>query len=281
MQASQETTMSSAVPSARVPVGGVAFDNVSMSEAVTRILQMAQKTDVPRTVCTGNLDHLATVERDAEFRAIYAAADLTLADGAPVVWLSKLAGTPLKERVAGSDLFWELASASAATGLRLFFLGGADGADGEPCAAQKAAEVVAARHPGATVCGWDCPSHAKFHTPEEQQRIWKVVRDAQPDVLLVAFGAPKQEKWITANKELLGVPVLIGVGGTFEMASGVVKRAPLWMRQTGLEWLFRFTQEPGRLWKRYFASNLPFLCRLAARTVLARLLPTNRAAQLQ
>ena len=272
MQAQQEAATPHAIPPAtRTLVGGFAFDNVTMPEAVARILQMAQKTDFPRIVCTGNLDHLATLQRDAEFRAVYAVADLTLADGAPVVWLSRLAGTPLKERVAGSDLFWELAHASSVTGLRLFFLGGADSADGEACAAQKAADAVAARYPGAVVCGWDCPSHAKFATPEEQQRIWKVVRDARPDVLLVAFGAPKQEKWIAAHKELLGVPVLIGVGGTFEMAAGIVRRAPVWMQRSGLEWAFRFAQEPGRLWKRYFASNLPLLGKLAAQTVMSRL----------
>ena len=249
-------------------VAGVAFHNVTMEEAVARIVQMAQKTERPRYVCTGNLDHLVTLERDAEFRAIYEGSDLTLADGKPVVLLSRLAATPgrpaLKQRVTGSDLFWELARASEKTGLRLFFLGGA------PCAAELASAAVLARHPLAQVCGTYCPPFESFATDEEQERIREHVRAAQPDILLVGFGAPKQEKWIAANKDALGVPVSIGVGGSFEMAGGVLGRAPLWMQECGLEWLYRFAQEPQRLWHRYFVRDLPFFLRLVGRTLMAR-----------
>lgn len=250
----------------KATIAGIAFDDVTMPEAVVRLSQMAQKTDRPRHICTGNLDHLVMLQRDPEFRAIYAAADLVLADGAPIVWLSRLTGdgAPLRERVTGSDLFWELGRASAATGLRLFFLGGAPGA------AERAAENLCAKHPGAIVCGTDCPERSVFALPEEQERIHARIRAAQPDILLVGLGAPKQEKWIAANKEALGVPVAIGVGGTFEMASGVVRRAPLWMQRTGLEWVYRCGQEPGRLFRRYFLHDLPFLCLLTARTLAAR-----------
>ncbi len=208
----------------KIYVANVAFHNVTMEEAVAQIVQMAQKTGKPRYVCTGNLDHLVTLEHDPEFRAIYQKSDLTLADGKPVVVLSRLAATSarlgLKERVTGSDLFWELARASESTGLRLFFLGGA------PCAADLAKDAVLRRHPAAQICGTYCPPFETFSTEEEQQRIREIVRAAQPDILLVGFGAPKQEKWIAANKDLLSVPVSIGVGGSFEMAGGVVKRAP-------------------------------------------------------
>jgi N-acetylglucosaminyldiphosphoundecaprenol N-acetyl-beta-D-mannosaminyltransferase len=246
----------------RTEIANVEFDNVGMEEAVTRIVRMAQKTDRPRTVCTGNLDHLVMLEKDAEFRAIYAEADLVLADGAPVVWLSRLPGCrPLQERVTGSDLFWELARASASTGIRLFFLGGQSGA------ADSAAEAVRRRHPSAQVCGTDCPDFATFHTPEEQARIRAVIHAAQPDILLVGLGAPKQEKWIRANKDLIGVPVSIGVGGTFEMAGGVVRRAPLWVQRFGCEWAYRLCQEPKRLWRRYLVNDLPFLARLLVQSV--------------
>ena len=250
----------------RVPIADVAFDNLTMAEAVTQIVQMAQKTDRPRSVCTGNLDHLTILSRDAEFRALYAEADLVLADGAPVVWLSYLSRghQPLRERVTGSDLFWELARASAATGVRLFFLGGA------PCAADAAAEAVRQRYPSAQICGAYCPPADRFQDPEEQAHIQEVVRAAQPDILLVAFGAPKQEKWIAAHKDQLGVPVAIGVGGTFEMASGQVRRAPLWAQRAGLEWACRFLQEPSRLFRRYFVRDLPFLLLLTARALARR-----------
>lgn len=252
----------------KVIVANVAFHNVTMEEAVSRIVQMAQKTEKPRYVCTGNLDHLVTLDRDAEFRAIYKGSDLTLADGKPVVLLSRLAATParppLKQRVTGSDLFWELARASEKTGLSLFFLGGA------PCAADLAKDAVLRRYPGAQICGTYCPPLATFADPDEQERIRAAVRTAQPDILLVGFGAPKQEKWIAANKDLLSVPVSIGVGGSFEMAGGVVKRAPSWMRECSLEWTYRLAQEPTRLWHRYFVRDLPFLVALVCRTLATR-----------
>ncbi len=251
----------------RTVVGGIAFDNVTMADAVTRIGMMVQKADHPCMVCTGNLDHLVMLQQDAEFRAIYAESELVLADGMPVVWLSRLAhwrqaAVPaLRERVAGSDLFWELGRASALMGLRLFFLGGAPGA------AERAAEVMQQRYPGAEICGIYCPPFDTFETPEEQERIRVRIREAQPDILLVGFGAPKQEKWIAANRYRLGVPVSIGVGGSFDMAAGVFKRAPKWIQRLGMEWLYRMAQDPGRLGKRYLGRDLPYLFTLLFQTL--------------
>lgn len=252
----------------RVCVDDVSFDKVTMDEAVRRIRRMAKKRDRARYVCTGNLDHLVLAERDHEFRAAYRRADLVVADGAPVVWLSRIAsraaGGSLPERVAGSDLFWELARASAETNLRLFFLGG------RPGAAAKAAEVVERRHPGARIAGTYCPPIEAFDAAEEQAKIRRIVRQAAPDVLLVALGAPKQAKWIAANKDALGVPVSIGVGGSFEMAAGVCRRAPAWVQRSGLEWLYRFAQEPRRLFQRYVVDDLPYLAGAAARAIVQR-----------
>lgn len=254
----------------RAVIGGVAFDDVTMAEAVTRIGLMIQKSDRPCVVCTGNLDHLVMLQKDAQFRTIYDQAELVLADGMPVVWLSRLAHarnrrTPaLRERVAGSDLFWELGRASALMGIRLYFLGGAPGA------AEKAREVLEERYPGVEVCGTYCPPFERFDDPEEQQHIRTLIREAQPDVLLVGFGAPKQEKWIAANRQALGVPVSIGVGGSFDMAAGVFKRAPKRMQRLGLEWLYRMFQDPGRLCRRYLGRDLPYLLVLLGRTLLTR-----------
>ncbi|MBX3233230.1 MAG: WecB/TagA/CpsF family glycosyltransferase [Labilithrix sp.] len=252
----------------RVSVDDLTFDRVTMKDAVRRIVRMARRHDKARYVCTGNLDHLVLAERDPEFRAAYKKADLVVADGAPVVWLSKLAARAaagvLPERVAGSDLFWELAKVSGEANLRLFFLGGVEGA------AAKAAEEVLRRHPRARIAGTYCPPHATFATSEEQARIKRIVRQAAPDVLLVAFGAPKQEKWIAAHKDALGVPVSIGVGGSFEMASGMLKRAPRWIQDIGLEWLYRFTQQPKRLFQRYFVDDLPYLAGAATRALVHR-----------
>jgi N-acetylglucosaminyldiphosphoundecaprenol N-acetyl-beta-D-mannosaminyltransferase len=246
----------------RISLEDVSFDKVTMSEAVARILRMTKRRDRARYVCTGNLDHLVIAERDPEFRAIYKKADLVVADGAPVVWLSRIASAaPLPERVAGSDLFWEIAKLSSQTGVTLFFLGGMPGA------AQRAADAVRAKCPAARIVGTYCPPHDTFDTDDEQEAIRRIVRHAQPDILLVALGAPKQEKWIAQNKDKLGVPVSIGVGGSFEMASGMRRRAPRWVQKTGLEWLYRFAQEPTRLFKRYFVDDLPYLARSAARAL--------------
>ncbi len=249
----------------RIDIDGLLFDNVTIGEATARIVELAKLRDRPRFVCTGNLDHLAIAAEDREFKAAYEAADLVVADGAPVVWLSKLGGTPLKERVAGSDLFWTLGRASAETGVTLFFLGGVEGA------ADAAKAVLEKRYPGVKIIGTYCPPFKTFGTQDEQDRIRDEVKKAKPDVLLVAFGAPKQEKWIAANLERLGVPISIGVGGSFEMASGMLKRAPGWMQRSGLEWAYRFAQQPRRLFDRYIVRDVPHLAKAASKTALGRM----------
>jgi N-acetylglucosaminyldiphosphoundecaprenol N-acetyl-beta-D-mannosaminyltransferase len=255
---------------ATASVGGVLFNNVTMEETVSLVLRMVQKDDSARHIVTGNLDHLFLLQRDADFRQIYRDAVLALPDGAPIVWLSRLKDrglrgakqVPLRQRVAGSDLFWELAKASQKTGLRLFFLGGAPGA------ADAAAAAVQARYPEAQICGTYCPPFETFATNAEQAKIANLVRGAAPDVLLVGLGAPKQEKWIAANKERLGVPISIGVGGTFEMAAGIVQRAPVWIQRLGMEWSYRLLQDPARLWRRYLRDDLPFLTVTVLRMLL-------------
>lgn len=251
-------------PPRRVDVDGLLFDDVTTDEATAHIVELAKRRDRPRYVCTGNLDHLAIAAQDRDFRNAYQDADLVVADGAPVVWLSRLGGTPLKERVAGSDLFWTLGRASAEHGVTLFFLGGVEGA------AEAAKAALEKRWPNTKVIGTYCPPFATFGTKQEQDRIAEEVKKARPDILLVAFGAPKQEKWIHANKDRLGVPVSIGVGGSFEMASGMLKRAPLWMQRTGLEWAYRFAQQPRRLFDRYIMRDVPHLAKAAARATIDR-----------
>ena len=249
-----------------VVIAGISFASVTMGQAVERIVRLAENPDGAHQICTANLDHLAMVRRNPVFRAAYHDADMVLADGMPVVWLSQLVGRQgLPERVAGSDLLWELGRASARTGIRLFYLGGAPGA------AEEAAAAVTARFPGAQVCGCYCPSFEDFGTPEEEGRITTAIRAAQPQALLVGLGAPKQEIWIAANKERLGVPVCIGVGGSFEMAAGRVRRAPRWMQRTGLEWSYRLIQEPARLWRRYLLRDLPTLVSLLWATWFSRM----------
>jgi hypothetical protein len=248
-----------------VTVGDVPFSRVTMQETTSLILLMIQKSNVPHHVVTGNLDHLYRLQSDPEFKCSYEAASLVLADGMPIVWLSKilrLSGSDeLTERVAGSDLFWELGRVSQSHGIRIFLLGGVEGA------ADGAKEALEKAYPGCDICGTYCPPFETFNTQEEQDEILRRVRAASPDVLLVAFGAPKQEKWIQANKHRLGVPVSIGVGGSFEMACGIARRAPKIYQQLGLEWAYRLMQDPARLYDRYVRHDLPFLATLLIKTV--------------
>ena len=255
------------LPNEPVVIAETRFDNVTMTEAVEHILQMVHKTDAPQHVCTGNLDHLALLKNDAEFRAIYSSAALVLADGMPIVWLSQLRPDTAKlaERVAGSDLLLELCRASAWTGLKLFFLGGFPGA------ADAAKTILEERFPGVQICGTYCPPKETFDTPEEQDKIAQILREANPDVLLVGLGAPKQEKWIARHKMQLGVPVSIGVGGSFEMAAGMVLRAPRLIQRTGMEWAWRLLQDPKRLYGRYIGRDLPLLMQLVGDAVALRM----------
>lgn len=246
-----------------VDVGQVRVSNLSMDETVQAIMLLVQKSTKPHLVVTCNLDHMYQLEIDSEFRAAYANATLVLADGMPLVWLSKLfriKGSPaLKERVSGSDLMWKLAEASQRQGLRIFLLGGSPGS------AECTKKVLEAKYPGCQICGTYCPLIENFDTAEEQAEIIKQINTSRPDLLLVAFGAPKQEKWIAANLYNLSVCVSVGVGGSFEMACGMTKRAPTGLQRIGLEWAFRLIQNPKRLFKRYIQHDLVFLLRFVVR----------------
>lgn len=237
---------------ARVSIGRARIDDVSMDEAIERIEALIARRR-PRYVVTPNVDHLVKLEDDPEFRDVYARAALVLADGMPLVWASRLLGTPLRAKVSGSDLFVAFAEVAARRGYRLYFLGGREGA------AARAADILAARHPGLTVCGVDSPPLGFEHDHEATRRLVARIRAARPDVLFVGLGAPKQEKWIHRWHEDLGVPVSVGVGVSFEFVAGMVRRAPMWMQRAGLEWAWRLLMEPRRLWRRYLVEDSRFL----------------------
>lgn len=236
----------------RINLLGTLIDKVSFDEASLRIDEFV-RSGMPRQVVTANLDFLRLCSRDRSFQDIVNTSDMVVPDGMPLVWASRKLSDPLPERVAGVDLVSECARLSAAHGYRLFLLGAAPGV------ADAAASVLRARYPGVNVVGTYSPESL---TPAADRETVEIVKAARPDILLVAFGAPKQEKWISRNMHALQVPVLMGVGGSFDMLSGRVQRAPRWMQRTGLEWFHRFTAEPGRLWKRYFLQDLPAFVQL-------------------
>jgi N-acetylglucosaminyldiphosphoundecaprenol N-acetyl-beta-D-mannosaminyltransferase len=226
-----------------VAVLGVPFAPLDTTEAITAIREMIRSRRAHQIV-TANVDFLVQAHRDVELRRIFLDADLVLCDGAPVRWASRWLGNALPARVAGADLVPALFSSAVGRGLRVFLLGAGPGV------AAEAAVQIGVRWPEVHVVGTFCPAFGSLLEMNHDEII-REVRSARPDVLLVAFGCPKQEKWIAMHLRALGVPVVIGVGATIDFLAGRVRRAPEWMQRHGLEWLFRLSQEPARLHRRY------------------------------
>jgi N-acetylglucosaminyldiphosphoundecaprenol N-acetyl-beta-D-mannosaminyltransferase len=214
---------------------------------------------------TANLDFLRRYVHDVEARELYDAADLRVADGMPLVWACQLQGDRLPERVAGSSLLWSLAERAAVEGRSIYFLGGAAGAN------QGAREILAKKYPGLKVCGGSSPTISSPPSPTEIEGVLSDLAAARPDILLVGLGSPKQEQVILALRDRLPATWMIGVGISFSFIAGDVKRAPVWMRQAGIEWIHRMLQDPGRLLKRYLVHDLPFALRLFPHALLHRL----------
>ncbi len=228
------------------------IDRISIADASERVHEFVC-SGVPNHIVTVNLDFLRLSKLDRSFRDIVNDSAMVVADGMPLVWASRRTGSPLPGRIAGVDLAVECARLAADHGYRMFLLGAAPGV------AAAAADVLRSQFPGLAVAGTHAPSALDDEADAETIRI---IKAASPDILLVAFGAPKQEKWISKYKDVLQVPVLMGVGGSFDILSGRVNRAPGWMQQSGMEWFFRFLEEPGRLWRRYFLNDLPTFVQL-------------------
>jgi N-acetylglucosaminyldiphosphoundecaprenol N-acetyl-beta-D-mannosaminyltransferase len=168
------------------------------------------------------------------------------------MWASRILGQPIRERICGSDLFVHLAGVAAEKGYKLFFLGG------KPESARKSADILIRKHPDVRIVGVYSPPFGFEKDVRENKKAVELVRNAQPDILLVGLGTPKQEKWINRHYRQTGVPVSIGIGAGFDFTAGIVKRAPLWIRRCGFEWLWRLTLEPVRLGKRYLVDDLEF-----------------------
>jgi len=232
-------------PANAVPVVllGVPFDNVTLDETVRLIEQMIASRQSHHLV-TANVDFLVQALRDIELHRILMDAHLVLCDGMPLVWASRLLGNPLPERVAGSDLVPRLIEVAAKKNYRIFFLGGS------PENTRLAVANLEKKFSQIKIVGHYSPPFAHLLEMDHDE-IRQRIQDAQPDLLFVSFGCPKQEKWIAMHFRSLGVPVSIGVGATIDFLAGRAARAPRWMQRTGTEWIFRLLQEPRRLFKRY------------------------------
>ncbi len=239
----------------RVALAGVLVDRVDRRGAAAAIESFFADGGRHQIV-TINSDFIRKARQDADFRDVLNRADLAVADGMPLVWLSRLRGSPLPERVAGLELVEDCCRAAAREGVGLFLLGAAPGV------AEAAGRVLATRHAGLRIAGTYSPP---FGPPsaEEDARMVAAIRAAGRCVLFVAFGAPRQDRFISRHLIELDIPVGMGVGCAFDILSGSVRRAPRWMQRGGLEWAWRLAQEPRRLWRRYLIEDAPLLGTLA------------------
>jgi N-acetylglucosaminyldiphosphoundecaprenol N-acetyl-beta-D-mannosaminyltransferase len=238
-----------AAPRWPVPILGVPLDPLTIDEALARIGEMVASGE-PHYVVTPNVDILVQGRRNPELHRILCEADLVLCDGQPLVWASRLLGNALPERVAGSDLTPRLIAQAERKGHRIFLLGAS------PEANARAVERLRKRHPRLEIAGHFSPPFRPLDQMDHDEIVCRV-RAAEPDILFVSFGCPKQEQWIAMHYRALGVPVCLGVGATIDFLAGRVRRAPPWMRRWGLEWSYRLLQEPRRLFRRYLTD---FLC---------------------
>lgn len=214
----------------------VPFDVVTMSEAVERVLQFLEDGR-NHIICTPNPEIVMEAQKDKELMQILKASDMVIPDGIGVVWASRFSQYRLKERVAGYDLTQQIFSKLKDTNYTVYFFGGAPGV------ATAAAKRMTKVYPGLKIVG----VHNGYFDEQEEKRIIKDIKNLSPSILLVGLGAPKQEKWIYENMRLIDAHVCIGVGGSFDVMAGTVKRAPKIFQKLGLEWLYRLLKQPTRL----------------------------------
>lgn len=238
---------------------GVSFEAVPMQTAVARCLEFCRASRTSHTVITANAFHLCMMRRSRELAQSCRAAHLTVADGMSVIWALRASGQPAPERVAGVDLMACLLAAAGEHRLRVYFLG-----------ARR--EVVAAlveksriQHPGIQIAGF----RDGYFSADDHLNIVEEIRASRADLLFVGMPSPFKEIWCERHREQLDVPVIIGVGGSFDVLAGFIKRAPRWEQEAGLEWLWRLLMEPRKLWKRYLITNFEFIW-LAGREIVAR-----------
>jgi N-acetylglucosaminyldiphosphoundecaprenol N-acetyl-beta-D-mannosaminyltransferase len=227
------------------------IDRVDLGSAMDRVRGFLRSGKTNQIV-TVNLDFVAISRRDEGFRETINAAEMAVADGMPLVWVSHLAEEPVPERLTGVELVDECCRVAVETDTSVFLLGAGPGV------ADAAANKLRERFPGLRIAGVYAPPFGPL-SEEENEHIIQLVQAARPDFLFVALGAPQQDVWIRNNRERLDVPVCMGIGCVLDLLAGVVSRAPSWMQQSGLEWLFRLGQEPARLWRRYIVDDMPVL----------------------
>ena len=253
----------------RVDIGAVAIDAYSQEDLLDEVLHHALHGKSTRQVVTVNAQFYVLAERSRRFRECLREADYICADGMPIVWACNLLTQGKVPRIAGVDLIGKLCDRGASRRLRVFLLGG------RPEAADATAEILKKRYPGVQIAGVSCPRYGFERRSVTLQPILDHLASARPHIVFVGLGAPKQEFLIREYIKPLNIPLAIGIGGSFEILSGKLNRAPMWMQASGLEWAYRLCQEPDRLWRRYLLGNAEFMWHLAKWRARRVALPTG------
>lgn len=250
-------------PAPRYNVQGVGISALSFRETCALILSRQGNT-IPKYVCLATVHGIREARKDPTFQTLLNHSWLTTADGMPLVWL----GPPGSERIYGPDLMLAVCDLGRSRGLKHFFFGG------KPGVAEELVAVLSTRYPGISIVGFHCPAFREL-TEAELGALCAQVNAAQPDVIWVGLGTPKQERFMAEKGRFLSAAVLVGVGAAFDFHTGRVPQAPRWMQRCGLEWLFRLATEPRRLAARYLIGNPLFVLRAAAQKLGLRRYPLN------
>ncbi|MES9830713.1 MAG: WecB/TagA/CpsF family glycosyltransferase [Candidatus Thiodiazotropha sp. DIVDIV] len=231
----------------RIELMGCNIDNLSMNETLDKIERLIESGDTHQHVVV-NVDKIVKANKDTKLKEIINSCSLVNVDGMPVVWVSRLLGKPLKQRVAGVDLFEKLMERSSKKKLKVFLLGAKEEV------VSKTKEIYENKYNHQSIVGY----RNGYWTDAEEKEVVQQIKEAEPDMLFVAISSPKKEEFLNKYQKAMNVPFSMGVGGTFDVAVGKVKRAPILMQNLGLEWFYRFLQEPRRMFKRYFVDDIAF-----------------------
>ena len=240
----------------RIEIMGCPVDVLKMSQTVQKIEHYIQQRKMCQHVVV-NVSKFVEMRNNPELKRIISQCDIINADGMPLVWASKLLGKPLPSRVAGVDLFQELVNICSKRGYKPFFFGAKE------LIVKDVVKTFTQKYPDLNIAGY----RNGYFSEEEEPEIAEFIKDSGADMLFVGFSSPMKENFLNKWMPIMQVPFCMGVGGSFDIVAGKTKRAPLWMQNAGLEWLYRIYQEPRRMWKRYAKTN-PVFCWLLAKEIL-------------
>jgi N-acetylglucosaminyldiphosphoundecaprenol N-acetyl-beta-D-mannosaminyltransferase len=236
----------------KVNILGTMVSSLTMVELFAdwcQLIDEGQKSQV----CITPVNSILAARATARVQEIYNNAGYVLCDGVPVKWASEFLGTPIKERITGLDVLPRIFPFAVERNFTVFLLGASPGV------AETLKSVMQVKYPSVKIVGTFVPPFRVVFSEEENQEMINAINALKPDILLVSLTAPKQDIWIAENLTELNTHLAIGIGGAFEVAAGMIKRAPAWMQKTGLEWFYRFLQEPKRMFKRYFVEAPVFI----------------------